>query len=539
MWRFAGRTDLRQMMHAARRVAEDIVLPVVAARGTIQDGSKHEWTADKARVLQALDDSGLTSIVNRSSVGVTMQLAVALWELAWIDSGSAVCSLSGSLAQMVIRDAGMKEQQFRYVGNAVLRHGALCLTEPVPGAGAEAATLEGRVRVVDWNAEGEPVLEVEKRGRFISHMDFADFVVAAVDSGDERIHGSCLVILEPTDAGVFDRGVPVRKLGHQLSSTTNPIFRLQIPADRIVGGYTIEDGAIVPKLNHREALGAAFRRARAVMALVTSAKVLSAVAALIRSRSRSEPNGAWPARLLDMWAAGEAAASLGFSAAQLCDEGGLQRHAEVICPAAKLFSTVTTCAMLPHLAAEGVGLRDKLADAQVEAMYLGPEAIQRRQISAFMVDEAFRAQFGSWSRDMREAKTIAPCAGTVAAAMELWSWTLDRLREASLFREARQSVTFPMADALCELLAARALTVDVLALGRPAFYIDLAMIQSVRAAGLVAQICCGLLLGHDVAEGTMVDLRARVFATFSGVAPARERAIEFIRRRGEKSGVIC
>jgi len=533
MWRFSERADLRQLMQTARGVTRDVVSPVVAAGGR----STHEWTSDKARVLRALDDAGLTSIVTRSSGGVTMRLAAVLWELACVDGGAAVCSLSGSLAQMVVRDAGTQEQQFRYVGNAARRHGALCVTEPVPGAGADAATLEGRVCVAQWKPGAQPLLDVDKRGRFTSHMDFAEFVVAAVDSGDERIHGTCLVLLEPSDSGVFDRGVPVRKLGHQLSSTTSPVFRLQVPADRILGGYTVENGVIIPTFNHREALRSAFRRIGAVMALVTSAKLLSAVAAVIRLRRRNEQDDEWAGRLLDVWAAGEAAASLGFSAARLCDEAGLDGQAQVICPAAKLFSTVTTCAMLPHVAAYGVGLRDKLADAQLEAVYLGPEAIQRRQISAFMIDEDFRAQFAGWSRDMREAKTIAPCAGTIAAAMELWSWTLDRLREAALFREARQSIPFSMADALSELLAARALSLDALTLEREdgAFYRDLGMIQSVHAAGRVVQICCGLLLRHDVAEGTMVDLRASVFASFSGVAPARERAIEFIRRRGEES----
>jgi hypothetical protein len=49
-------------------------------------------------------------------------------------------------------------------------------------------------------------------------------VTAAVDSGDERIKGSCMVILEEGDPGTFDRGTPTRKLVHQLSSTGDPIF---------------------------------------------------------------------------------------------------------------------------------------------------------------------------------------------------------------------------------------------------------------------------------------------------------------------------
>ena len=118
-----------------------------------------------------------------------------------------------------------------------------------------------------------------------------------------------------------------------------------------------------------------------------------------------------------------------------------------------------------------------------------------------MIDEEFQTQFVRWTGEMRELARQAPCAGAVAAGMELWSWTLERLRRsiepcgAPIFREARQSVTFAMADALCELLAVRSLTLDVLTVGP--FYLDLGMIQSAHAAGRVAQICSGLIFGHD------------------------------------------
>ena len=73
------------------------------------------------------------------------------------------------------------------------------------------------------------MLQVEKRGRFITNMGFANFVTAAVESDDPRIKGTCMVILEETDPGIFDRGTPTRKLVHQLSSTSDPIFSLTRP----------------------------------------------------------------------------------------------------------------------------------------------------------------------------------------------------------------------------------------------------------------------------------------------------------------------
>ena len=71
-----------------------------------------------------------------------------------------------------------------------------------------------------------------------------------------------MVILHETDPGIFDRGVPTRKLVHQLSSTSDPIFSVLVPASRIVGGYSIKDGVIVPRYSHGEIIEAVFRRTR-------------------------------------------------------------------------------------------------------------------------------------------------------------------------------------------------------------------------------------------------------------------------------------
>ncbi len=83
------------------------------------------------------------------------------------------------------------------------------------------------------------------------------------------------MILEEGDPGIFDRGTPTRKMVHQLSSTGDPIFNLRIPASRIVGGYDIKDGVIVPRYNHSEVIEAVFRRTRVTVGVMTSAKLLS------------------------------------------------------------------------------------------------------------------------------------------------------------------------------------------------------------------------------------------------------------------------
>src|SRR5690242_18420660 len=118
-------------------------------------------------------------------------------------------------------------------------------------------------------------------------MGFANFVSAAVDSDDPRIKGTLMVILEESDPGTFDRGTPTRKLVHQLSSTCDPVFNMRVPASRIIGGYEIRDGIIVPRYNHSEIIEAVFRRTRVTVGIMTSAKLLSAIEPVIRyQRSR-------------------------------------------------------------------------------------------------------------------------------------------------------------------------------------------------------------------------------------------------------------
>jgi len=156
--------------------------------------------------------------------------------------------------------------------------------------------LSGKAKVAEWDEGREPLLQVDKRGRFITNMGFANVVTAAVDSDDPRIKGSFLVILEEGDPGTFDRGIPTKKLVHQLSSTRDPVFSLRVPASRIVGGYSVKDGVIVPKYSHGAVIEAVFRRTRVTVGLMTSAKLLSAVAPVILSAAnlRGGEGGAAP-----------------------------------------------------------------------------------------------------------------------------------------------------------------------------------------------------------------------------------------------------
>lgn len=257
LWRYADRFDLQMLVQSVRAVARGPVARLVAqgARNT------HEWTADKSSLLQAFDESGITAVFMDPSQGGFLEgpknlaLALTAFELAWVDAGAATGSLAGCLALSPIHERGTPEQRDYYMSRCAPAQpaedrkpwrGAFCLTEPIPYVGVETGMLGGKVRVAEWEEGSEPMLQVDKRGRFITNMGFANFVTAAVESDDPRIKGTCMVILEETDPGVFDRGTPTRKLVHQLSSTRDPIFSLKVPASRSSAGIGSKTASSFP-----------------------------------------------------------------------------------------------------------------------------------------------------------------------------------------------------------------------------------------------------------------------------------------------------
>jgi alkylation response protein AidB-like acyl-CoA dehydrogenase len=622
MWRFSDRYDLQMLVQSARSVARGIVARLVAEGAR----NSHEWTAGKNQLLKAFDEAGITTCFMDPHQGGFIEgpknvaLALVALELAWVDGGSATGSLAGNLALSPIHERGTQEQRDTYMSRCVppqpgedreVWRGAFSLTEPLPYVGVETGLLSGKVRIAEWEEGKEPILQVDKRGRFITNMGFANFVTAAVDTGDPRIKSSCMVILEESDPGLFDRGVPTRKLVHQLSSTNDPVFSLKVPASRIIGGYTVKEGVIIPRYSHGEIIEAVFRRTRVTVGLMTAAKLLSAVEPVIRyQRSRFRGGESTTPgtprydlglqqkedslhRLVDVWATGEAAASLGFAAARLFDELDpmeklkdqkfaelgiapgtaqmkafrrlqkealefielstkpeverdadrytalqsdilvqyliLDSQANVLCPACKLWNTGYGANQMRDAVSlvGGYGITEdcpgflghKWMDAQLEATYEGPEAVQRRQLSVTMTGEVFLAQYRVWIKEMRRIASQRPGTGacTLATAMELWLWTLEHLQKstdpdgAKLYHGNRQGVTFPLADALCWLLAARQLILDVLELeakgpGNPVvaeglegllnFYTDLCHVQTTRAAGEAGKVCAELVYGY-------------------------------------------
>ncbi len=671
MWRFSERYDIQMVVQSARSLARGLIAHLVA------DGARndHEWTEQKAQVLKGFDDLGLTTVFMEPEEGgfiagpKNLVLSLMAYELSWVDGGAATCSLASNLALSPIHEKGTPEQKFTYMSRCTppqpgedrqIWRGAFALTEPLPYVGVDTGILSGKMRIVEWEEGKEPVLQVEKRGRFITNMGFANFVTAAVDSDDPRIKGSAMVIMEESDPGSYDRGATTLKLVHQLSSTTDPILNLRIPASRIIGGYTIQDGVIIPNINHGDVIESVFRRTRVPVAIMSSAKLLSAIEPVIRyQRTRFRGGSASSAgspryemglqqkedslqRLIDVWASGEAGAALGFATSRLFDEfdpierekdrilaergikGGrtqmklfkeleksaleflaMERKPEserdaarfqeladdtlvqfiikdsltnVLCPACKLWNTGHGATMMREAVSlmGGYGITEdcpgflgqKWMDAQLEATYEGPEAVQRRQLSITITNELFQSQFRQWIEDLREIATHHPLTGAcaLAAAMELWLWTLDYLQKTkdadgkALYHSQRHGVVFPFADALCWLLASRQQILDVLELeqkgpenavvaeglaGFVNFFSDLCHVQSARAAGEVGRICAELVYGYnrytdcccDTAEGnsccaskaeeqlqTFIQLRNKLDICLSGARLSKDRA---------------
>ena len=348
MWRYADRFDVQMAVMGTRSVARGLIARLVANG----ERNTHEWTAAKNEMYQAFDACGVTAAgLDMEYGGIidgprNLALALIAFELAWVDGGATTTSLVNNLALGPIVEKGTPDQREKYMRACTpalpgedrkVWRGAFVLTEPLPYVGVDTGVLSGRLTVAEWKDGEEPILQVEKRGRFITNMGVANFITAAVDTADPRIKSSCMVILEEGDEGVYDRGAPTLKMVHQLSNTHDPIFNLKVPASRIVGGYTVKDGVIVPNLTHSEIIEAVFARTRVTVGVMTAAKLLSAVEPVIRyQRQRFRGAAGIEAgsprydlglqmkedglhRLADVWATGEAATSLGFETARWFD----------------------------------------------------------------------------------------------------------------------------------------------------------------------------------------------------------------------------
>ncbi len=205
-------------------------------------------------------------------------------------------------------------------------------------------------------------------------------------------------------------------------------------------------------------------------------------------------------------------------------------EANVLCPATKLWNTGHGANMMREAVSlmGGYGitedcpgfLANKWMDAQLEATYEGPEAVQRRQLTVTMTNEVFLAQFRAWTArcgsiasDASRHRRLHAGLGHEAVAVDAESSAESHRPDgAKLYHGQRQGVTFALADALCWLLASRCQILDVLELEargagrcrrcrrsgrhravpqRPCHT------QAAQAAGEVSRICAELVFGYN------------------------------------------
>ncbi len=107
-WRFADRFDLQMLVQTARGVARGTVARLVSAG----QRNTHEWTPEKAAMLDDFDRAGLTAVFMEPEEGgfiagpKNLALSLMAFELAWVDSGAATASVAGFLSLAPIHERG-------------------------------------------------------------------------------------------------------------------------------------------------------------------------------------------------------------------------------------------------------------------------------------------------------------------------------------------------------------------------------------------------------------------------------------------------
>ncbi len=100
------------LVQSARAVARGTVARMVAAG----ERNTHEWTPAKSAMMEAFDRAGITAAFMEPEEGgfiagpKNLALALAAFELAWVDGGAATASLASFLALAPIHERGTPEQ---------------------------------------------------------------------------------------------------------------------------------------------------------------------------------------------------------------------------------------------------------------------------------------------------------------------------------------------------------------------------------------------------------------------------------------------
>jgi hypothetical protein len=218
--------------------------------------------------------------------------------------------------------------------------------------------------------------------------------------------------------------------------------------------------------------------------LLTAARLLSAIEPILRYQRRadvvrSETSADVTGRLVDVWAAGEAAASLGLAAARQLASGNDQPVAEMLSLSARLWASVEGSAAMHDgsrllggeaLPDAGHGLLPaELLEAQCKAAGTQDDSLLRHQLCAVISSDVCLEQLRDWMGEMKKIAALRADSGAcaVGSAMDLWLWTMGHFQKLTGGQTPgphRQPNIGPLADALAWLLAARCQILDVVQL---------------------------------------------------------------------------
>lgn len=139
------------------------------------------------------------------------------------------------------------------------------------------------------------------------------------------------------------------------------------------------------------------------------------------------------------------------------------------------------------------------ADAILAERGLATDDAVRDLLRDTVTSAAFLSLIPQWVRELRQAASSRPDSGacTVASALELWSWTVSHFAGAGAGPQASDD----LAEALCPLLAARALALEVSTaavkgLAETDLRTNLCHVYAARASALAAATCAELVFGY-------------------------------------------
>ena len=274
LWRFADRYDLQMLVQSARAVARGPVARLVAegARNT------HEWTPEKNRLLKAFDEAGITAVFMDPEQGgfiegpKNLALALVAFELAWVDAGAATGSLAGNLALAPIHERGTPEQtRLLHEPGAprAARRGPQALARRLRPHRAASPTSASRPACSAARCASPSGRRARSRSsRWTSAAASSPTWASPTSSPPPWIPttrasraAAWSSWRRPTPAS-STAARPPASWSTSSPPPAIPVFSLRVPASRIIGGYTVKDGVIVPNYSHGEIIEAVFRRTR-------------------------------------------------------------------------------------------------------------------------------------------------------------------------------------------------------------------------------------------------------------------------------------